>query len=915
MLKFRPYLRVILAVLGLTAFAIALRFFGDYIRTTVYHSTPNLQLSVNTTESSVAGDKSNLAHAQVVLKDGREAKYGGKKYIDIFKQQYFTAVSPSPAASLEPLPSGIPSGSIILDNRPKLSDGEKDSGWYETITGRAFNSSYYQATGEPVGLKYSWTGDRAPAGEYFLYVTWPSQDSLPDAHSYEIKEGGSVQANLALADPPWNEVIRSGNTVDWHRVGPVTLSGNGNFLITLTSAWAGVVKADAVMLVPKSAAPSPSVSPSPSPSPLVPGAIVRDNTYKPDLGAKYTGTHWSKTEHFDAYDGDYWSLSPISRNLYYPWDFGNIPPGKYTIFATWPGSKTAPENPPEYIVSEGDNTLLNATFSEDTWDDAIDGFDSLWRPIGQVTLHNGQNVKVSAHAYYQHLQADAIALVPGDSPVPSRSPSPLPSTLPHSDLVGDDMDPAEGTTVTFGHVGPPHDHWYDTMRYTEGRIVDDITAFLGRFFGVPRNYVAAWQFKKLIPGEYDVYLTWPKTSTIAPVMAENLSCEMFEKKEPHFPLNFEGDCSDSWSDWNQLGRGNIDQSKQPQGPVIDNVPWQKLGTVEVEDGRDVQFRTWSGTTNTRASWEFKNIPPGNYRVQYHWNKQPQRIFGGQWGYSEKCPRDGYFTESYNIAISDSYEYYSERGETTPSTVGIPFENVNTGWVDAKFYTTYGANKVFTNTFRVEKGDSVIFGVGGIRCPIAIPADAVRLIGNGQTYEVDNSDPGFEHKSKFHWKEVSSAEAINESFREMNSAYLQAEAPVAADGIRLVPRENNEKIEATLLNSDLHFNSGEDIKVRIENVDPADVLCAYVLYDTRDGSLRLLGDEDGQPRGYLGDVYGNVPICDRRDIPNPISFSGVTVDRGLFRIDTHYSRRYVGPYGPEHALKICPTPYKRYFNLQ
>lgn len=535
----------------------------------------------------------------------------------------------------------------------------------------------------------------------------------------------------------------------------------------------------------------------------------------------------------------------------------------------------------------------------------------------QVVLKNGREAKYGEQKYidtfkeqYFTATSPSPAASPSASPSPSLTPSPTPSLNPspsqsaNSPLIADDQDASFKIVVEeeLGHVKYTRD--------PRGEIVDDIRAFLGRFripqfenvdydFN-PQTDKISWTFPQINPGDYDVYLTWPQGRH------EEVKCEMVEGSQPHSRLRFDGICQDDLRSASNVGR--LDQSRPPEGPIMDGATWQKLGQVKIEDGRNVEFRLWPGKGEPKAAWTFKNIPAGEYRLQYHWVRQQEKIYP-QYGYAKFCQHEDNDPggPSVFLSVTDSPDYFRGIHDEAPTHVVYGMDNGDSGWTDLKIGNP--SNNQYA--FNIEKGD-IVTVEASFQCLVSFPADAVRLIGTNETYEIDNSDAQFHANWAQNWNnawyKVTDGAAVKGDYLQL-TGYGGSTSPVA-DAVRLVPSAAKSGPNATIANKEVHLNNGEDIKLQINNIDPSDVVCAYVLQNDNPYYADTYGFNPFVHSAYLGDVYGNIRICSPGEIPRAVSDSALlSAPKTIRPIDILYTRRYQS--GPGFDNPICPSPYPKY----
>lgn len=315
-LRFSP----LIVVIALILLAVLLQFFGKYIRTTIYHSTPNVALTVNTGGSSVAGNMVNLAHAQVVVKDGTESKYNGQKYIDVFREQYFTLTSPTPEAS------------------PSVSPSPTDSGSFSKFIPAP---PYFHIDTRIVNIDPDGTTLDLPPGYYEVYYADPPQDAADGRLTGEYSDSDTPlnmrfretvdgdQSSLGFVPGPDVKDIQYGNKT-WHKAGSFTkreVEEPGQVTFGLRAASAsGSEPTNATIALMPSFANRDTVS-----KPPLPGGLVADTA---SLGGSSYRCEVITSD--TSYNGNHCRLQPLSGAYYgrISWNFNVPQAGSYYLFAT-----------------------------------------------------------------------------------------------------------------------------------------------------------------------------------------------------------------------------------------------------------------------------------------------------------------------------------------------------------------------------------------------------------------------------------------------------------------------------------------------------------------------------------------------------------------------------------------------------
>ncbi|MFA6039662.1 MAG: hypothetical protein WCV62_02935 [Candidatus Peribacteraceae bacterium] len=267
-----------------------------------------------------------------------------------------------------------------------------------------------------------WTFEDVSPGEYAIHVTWPANVvksiALARGLDFTVTEKGTIKNTLGKFTLPVQELTKAPSGPEWEgerwkEMGTVRIGQGDEVQIlleppvkpaSLQDVTSFAYPADAVALVPK--APLPVFPPA--------SAIVAD-----DGGPSFS---MAAPRYWESKPGGYGFGHKVlheqrsNEDGEATWSFGDVHPGTYEIFATWPANEAAETRASFRVREQGqaDSPLPSVDMSHHPRG-ALRGDSLRWQRVGTAKIVEGKNVRVTTKGGV----ADAVALLPeGAADVP-----------------------------------------------------------------------------------------------------------------------------------------------------------------------------------------------------------------------------------------------------------------------------------------------------------------------------------------------------------------------------------------------------------------------------------------------------------------------------------------------------------------
>ncbi|MEK7218112.1 MAG: hypothetical protein AAB728_01460 [Patescibacteria group bacterium] len=267
-----------------------------------------------------------------------------------------------------------------------------------------------------------WTFEDVNPGEYGLYVTWPANVAksiaLAEHLAFEAMEKGANKHALgtftlavdALTKAPEGPAWEG---MQWKELGTVRIGKGEAVQVTLEppvvpsspkDITTFAYPADAVVLVPT--VPLPAFPPASA-------ITVDDGEARFSLASP---RYWESRPGGYGFGHKVLQAQRAGTGEEATWSFGDVRPGGYDIFATWPPAASAGERGTYRMKEQGySDSPLPPVLTSAHPRGPLQGERTRWQRLGAVEVQGGKNVRVTMDGGV----ADAVALVPeGAADVP-----------------------------------------------------------------------------------------------------------------------------------------------------------------------------------------------------------------------------------------------------------------------------------------------------------------------------------------------------------------------------------------------------------------------------------------------------------------------------------------------------------------
>lgn len=398
-------------------------------------------------------------------------------------------------------------GSGVLDNTSVNFNttgysGDLTTGWvsYSTTTGYLGGHAVTKATGNSANETRSanWTFNNLTPGDYEVWATWvPTSNRATDA-PFTIFDGTTSRGTVRVNEQQAADTTNTG-VAEWYGGQPFRRLGgryaiNGNQLMVKLGNNAGTstsneVVADAVWVRRVA-------------STIVDDRDVNFNatpvTGNPSTGwALYGGTStpgYLNSHYAACSTGSVGNLTACAT-----WNFPNILPGEYEVWATWVDEATSRSANAPFVIKDG-STYITTFNVDERYNPATSGFQSEsfggvnWRNLGTANISSQQlqvilqnNTNEASHPY---VIADGIRI--------KRI----------ANYLIDDAEPNFTTTNLT-------DSWSYYASTTEHGYANDHTALNKTTSTSNATGSATWNFTNLPTGSFKVYASWREANNRA----------------------------------------------------------------------------------------------------------------------------------------------------------------------------------------------------------------------------------------------------------------------------------------------------------------------------------------------------------------------------------------------------------------
>lgn len=460
----------------------------------------------------------------------------------------------------------------------------KGEGWAgEKLGGFASTHTLHTAHSKQGDASACWTMPQMAPGPYRAYATWP-QDERMGTVTYAVIEGQTslLSQGTDQSKDPVGEVW---SWIPWQALGEVTVQQGREVRLCVSAAQNVKFAADAVRLM-SAARPTRIGASFPSGTFLTEGGTHPDGEGGCNLRCptpercalvcgeqKYAPREGGVGGTYDVVRGDASTL----------WSFEDVLPGEYSLIFTWPGDaaqKTAPAKHLTFLVTDKGNpqeetyTLPTVKLTKAPTGSQWQG--ALWKELGVVHVERGKVVQVLLQppvtpSSLQDIPAftypaDAVALVPK---------APLPVFPPTGSMVADDGTPV--FTLREPRYWESRKGGYGVGHKVLSAVRPNGTDAMR--VGSEVKADATWTLRRVRPGIYDFFATWPAEKDVQP------HGDYRVQEEGSLPFMFP----------------SVNHSVEPHGALRGGSErWQRLGTVEILKKNDVRVLLNGGVADAVA---------------------------------------------------------------------------------------------------------------------------------------------------------------------------------------------------------------------------------------------------------------------------------------------------------------------------
>ena len=523
------------------------------------------------------------------------------------------------------------SGSSLWNYWPKSSPSSGFRNDHTTTSGSGSTST--------ISASATWNFADIVPGQYEVYVSWPQDSTRATDVPFTIMDGTKPLAiyrvNQQQAPNVYDSLPSYG--IGWRRLGDVFQIDSTSLSVLLQNnvSSTGTIAADGVWIR------------------RVADVIIDDHTD----GFSTSGS-WTNYARFDekGYRHDHSAIATVgtsnSATGIATWNFDDITPGEYEVWVTWYPTSNRAVNAP-FKIKNGSTTLGTIRIDQtkqvnDNTYGVSEEFDGTqWRKLGsRYTIDgNGLVVELSNNADNsgapRYVVADAVRIKRvADTIVNERDAEFTATNITGSYTSGWEL--FSGDTIAGYNKG----HYGVRVASTSGAATS----------------TAKWTFNDLLPGLYEVLVTWPGDSSrtqYAPFKVSDGTNERFtdtvdQRSSPATGNAYGGV---EWKKLNSIATivsstlvvelSNVTSETGTQTVVADGVRIRRISSLLIDDG-DIEFTTsasgsdqwnYGGNTTSQdfgndqmwiqkstsstgsigyAEWKFMGLPSGSYDVYVSW---------------------------------------------------------------------------------------------------------------------------------------------------------------------------------------------------------------------------------------------------------------------------------------------------------
>ena len=540
-------------------------------------------------------------------------------------------------ASLSTLPS-VPIYEYVQDENSPNAEKSGTASWTQWTTdgyAKTHSSVYSSGTIDTPTATYKWTFENLDPGIYEVWATWISDQYRATDVPFTIYDGenslGTVRVNQKItADEYDPEALGAFEGVQWGKIGGSYQIQGNTLVVKLSNDGAnssGLVIADGIRIRRKTA------------------AIIDDWGYgftQEGGWNNYTGFSMEGRGH------DHSAVSTASSvTATATWTFNGVTPGEYEVWTTWYQASNRANNAP-YTIKDGSTSRgeirVDQTKAPNEANSGIYEFfeGTWWRKLGGSYAIDGNQINVALTNDAEsgkYVIADAVRI------------------KKVADFVSNTTDSSfSATNVTMNQ----ETGW---QQYFNSGFGGEYYVTKGTNSTTTANSVATWDFKNLIPGQYEIWVTWyawSNRSPVAPYSAYDGLTWRFTNtvNQSQNPNDVSGRESYGGSDWVKLTdiaeiySGNLvvklgNNVLDNKYVVADAVRIKRKAALIVDDGDAAfsktttgsdQWNHWSKTTNADfgddhtglsksgssassvgyVEWQFTGLVNGNYDIYATW---------------------------------------------------------------------------------------------------------------------------------------------------------------------------------------------------------------------------------------------------------------------------------------------------------